>query len=225
MPERARSLRSTLPHDIRWVDHARLGSVDLLAPPGARKEQSWQQLFWNTSVKRLLLLGSAPIDQFDAKHLKIAGDGTLLVDGRPDRRPLLVQTYASTVQLSGVERVRHELIFDLYRPVGTPRLRLLAADASRTTGRATGCDHRVDEDRRTLELVLALPAHTQVTPSSLPVRESSAPSACIPGNASHSASTSPPGASGACTSARRGRATSATAPSACAPTASASAKH
>jgi hypothetical protein len=49
------------------------------------------------------------------------------VDGRSDRRPLLVQTYASTVQLSGVERVRHELIFDLYRPVGTPRLRLLAA--------------------------------------------------------------------------------------------------
>jgi hypothetical protein len=161
----SRSLRSTLPHDIRWVDHARLGSVDLLAPPGARKEQSWQQLFWNTSVKRLLLLGSAPIDQFDAKHLKIAGDGTLLVDGRPDRRPLLVQTYASTVQLSGVERVRHELIFDLYRSLGTPRLRLLAAGRFADNWLAPrGAITVWTKNGGTLELVLALPQHTQVTP-------------------------------------------------------------
>jgi hypothetical protein len=161
----SRSMRSSLPADVRWVDHARLGTVDLLSPPGSRREQSWQQLFWNTSVKRLLLLGTAPIDQFDAKHVYVAGDGTLLVDGRPDLRPLLVQTYASTLQLSGVERVRHELVFDLYRPVGTPRLRLLAA------GRFV--DHWLaprgaitvwTKTGGTLELVLALPAHTQVTP-------------------------------------------------------------
>ncbi len=161
----SRSLRSTLPHDIRWVDHAQLGSVDLLAPPGALREQSWQQLFWNTSVKRLLLLGSAPIDQFEAKRLQVAGDGTLLVDGRPDRRPLLVQTYASTVQLSGVERVRHELIFDLYRPVGTPRLRLLAAGRFADRWLAPrGAITVWTKTGGTLELVLALPAHTQVTP-------------------------------------------------------------
>ena len=160
----SRSLRSTLPHDIRWVDHAQLGSVDLLAPPGALREQSWQQLFWNTSVKRLLLLGSAPIDQFEAKRLQVAGDGTLLVDGRPDRRPLLVQTYASTVQLSGVERVRHELIFDLYRPVGTPRLRLLAAGRFADRWLAPrGAITVWTKTGGTLELVLALPAHTQVT--------------------------------------------------------------
>jgi len=75
----SQSLRSTLPTDIRWVDHARLGSVDLVAPPGARREQSWQQLFWNTSVKRLLLLGSPPIDQFAAKRVRVAADGRLLV--------------------------------------------------------------------------------------------------------------------------------------------------
>jgi hypothetical protein len=161
----SQSLRSSLPHDIRWVDHARLGSVDLLSPPGSRKEQSWQQLFWNTSVKRLLLLGSPPIDQFDAKQLKIAGDGKLLVDGRPDRRALLVQTYASTVQLSGVERVRHELIFDLYRPVGTPRLRLLAAGRFADNWLAPhGAITVWTKSGGTLQLVLALPTHTQVTP-------------------------------------------------------------
>jgi hypothetical protein len=159
------SLRSTLPHDIRWVDHARLGSVDLIAPPGARKEQSWQQLFWNTSVKRLLLLGSAPIDQFDAKHLQVADDGTLIVDGRPDRRPLLVQTYASTLQLTGVKRVKHELIFDLYRSVGTPRLRLLAAGRFADRWLAPrGAITVWTKTGGTLELVLALPAQTQITP-------------------------------------------------------------
>jgi hypothetical protein len=161
----SRSLHGTLPHDLRWVDHARLGSVDLVAPPGSLREQSWQQLFWNTSLKRLLLLGSAPIDQFDAKTVRVAPDGTLLVDGRPDRRPLLVQTYASTVQLAGVERVRHELIFDLYRPVGTPRLRLLAAGRFADNWLAPqGAITVWTKAGGTLELVLALPAQTQVTP-------------------------------------------------------------
>jgi hypothetical protein len=160
----SRSLHSTLPQDIRWVDHAQLGSVDLLAPPGALKEQSWQQLFWNTSVKRLLLLGSAPIDQFDAKTVRVADDGTLLVDGRPDRRPLLVQTYASTLQLSGAERIRHELVFDLYRPQGTPRLRLLAAGRYADRWLAPrGAITVWTKTGGTLELVLALPASTQVT--------------------------------------------------------------
>src|SRR5204863_1981055 len=60
-------LRGSLPSDLRWVDHANLGAVDLVAPPGARKEQSWEQLFWNRSVRRLLLLGSPTIDQFAAE--------------------------------------------------------------------------------------------------------------------------------------------------------------
>jgi hypothetical protein len=123
----SQTLRGTLPTDLRWVDHSHLGAVDLLAPPGSRKEQSWEQLFWNTSLKRLLLLGSPPIDHFAAKHVQVERDGTLLVDGRTLRRPLLVQTYASTVQLSGVRLVRRQLIFDLYRRTGTPRVRLIAA--------------------------------------------------------------------------------------------------
>jgi hypothetical protein len=161
----SRSLRNTLPHDIRWVDHARLGAVDLLAPPGARKEQSWQQLFWNTSVRRLLLLGSPPIDQFAAKLVRVAKDGRLLVDGQADRRPLLVQTYASTVQLTGVARVRHELIFDLYRPVGTPRLRLLAAGrfADRWLAPRGAITVWTSSGGR-LELVLSMPRRSQGTP-------------------------------------------------------------
>jgi uncharacterized membrane protein YfcA len=161
----SRSLRGTLPADIRWVDHARLGAVDLLAPPGAREEQSWQQLFWNTSVKRLLLLGSPPIDQFSAPRVHVARDGRMFVDGRVLRRPLLVQTYASTVQLTGVERVRHELIFDLYRPTSTPRLRLLAAGRYADAWLAPrGAITVWTKTGGTLELTLGLPPRTQVTP-------------------------------------------------------------
>lgn len=160
----SKSLRNTLPADVRWVDHARLGAVDLVAPPGSRQEQSWQQLFWNTSVKRLLLLGSPPIDQFDAKRVRIASDGRLLVAGRTVRRPLLVQTYASTVQLTGVERVRHELIFDLYRPAGTPRLRLLAAGRYADRWLAPKGTVTVwTKSGGTLELLLSLPRKTQAT--------------------------------------------------------------
>jgi hypothetical protein len=161
----SRSLRNTLPADVRWVDHARLGAVDLVAPPGSRKEQSWQQLFWNTSVERLLLLGSPPIDQFDAKRVRVAPDGRLLVARRAVRRPLLVQTYASTVQLTGVKLVRRELIFDLYRPTGTPRLQLLAAGRYADRWLAPrGAVTVWTKSGGSLQLVLSLPRNTQTTP-------------------------------------------------------------
>ena len=159
------SLRHSLSPDLRWVDAAGLGSVDLLAPPGARKEQSWEQLFWNTSVKRLLLLGSPPLDQFDTKIVRVAPDGRILVDGRADRRPLLVQTYASTVEMTGVQRVRRDVIFDLYRPAGTPRLRLVAAGRypdKWLTPR--GAITVWTKTAGTLTLVVTMPRGTQATP-------------------------------------------------------------
>jgi hypothetical protein len=161
----SRSLRSTLPTDLRWVDHSHLGPVDLLAPPGSRKEQSWEQLFWNTSVTRLLLLGSPPIDHFAAKNVQVARYGTLLVDGRPVRRPLLVQTYGSTVQLSGMRPVRRQLIFDLYRPSGVPRLLLIAAGRYADGWLAPrGVITVWTRTGGTLELVLSQLPHTQATP-------------------------------------------------------------
>jgi hypothetical protein len=157
----SRSLRHSLPGDLRWVDHAHLGAVDLVAPPGSRREQTWEQLFWNTSLKRLLLLGSAPIDHFAAQPLRVARDGRLLVDSRA----LLVQTYGSTVQLRGAQRVRHELIFDLYRVTGTPRVRLIAAGRYADRWLAPRGAITVWSRRGgTLELVVSMPRGTQVTP-------------------------------------------------------------
>jgi hypothetical protein len=155
------SLRNSLPTDLRWVDHAGVGRVDLVAPPGSRREQTWEQLFWNTSLQRLLLLGSTPIDHFDAKPLRIARDGRL----RAVRRALLVQTYGSTMQLTGVQRVRHELIFDLYRVTGTPRVRLIAAGRYADAWLAPrGVITVWSRHGGTLELTVSMPPGTQVTP-------------------------------------------------------------
>jgi hypothetical protein len=158
-------VRDSLPSDLRWVDHSHLGGVDLVTPPGSQKEQSWLALFWNTSVERLLLVGSPAIDQFAAEPVRVAHDGRLLVDGKATRRPLLVQTYGSTVQLTGVERVRHEPIFDLYRPAGTPRLRLIAAGRFLDGWLAPRGAFTIWTKRAgVLRLVLRLPEGTRLTP-------------------------------------------------------------
>jgi hypothetical protein len=161
----SQKVRESLPTDLRWVDHAKLGAVDLVAPPGSQREQSWLQLFWNTSLKRLLLVGSPAIDQFETKAVRVASDGRLLVDGKATRRPMLVQTYGSTVQLTGVQRVTHEPIFDLYRPAGTPRLLLIAAGRFLDGWLAPRGAFTVwTKTGGTLDLVLRLPEGTRVTP-------------------------------------------------------------
>ena len=69
------------------------------------------------------------------------------------------------MQLTGVERVRHELIFDLYRPAGTPRLRLIAAGRYADHWLAPrGAITVWSSGGGTLHLVLAMPAGTEVTP-------------------------------------------------------------
>jgi hypothetical protein len=159
-------LRHTLPSDKRWIDDAHVGAVDVIAPPGARREQTWEALFWNHSAKRLLLFGSPKIDHFAAGHLRVAPDGRLSLT-----RPFAVQTYASTLQLTGVKRVRHELIWDLFRPAGTPRLQLIAA------GRyvdgwlaARGTITVWTRTGGTLRLVLSLPRGLRTTPFKLGAR-------------------------------------------------------
>jgi len=80
----------------------------------------------------------------------------------------LTQTYASTLQFEDVKRVRHELIFDLYRPTGTPRLRLLAAGRYADKWLAPrGAITVWSKHPATLELVLSMPRESQVTPLKL----------------------------------------------------------
>jgi hypothetical protein len=91
---------------------------------------SLQELFWNRSVKRVVLLpGATPFDSFHTDRAKIGDDGSLTVAGRPLGGPLLVDTFGSTVLLQGAHLLQAGPTAALWTPERSarPRLRLYAA--------------------------------------------------------------------------------------------------
>ena len=124
--ENARSVRqSFLPADPSWVDHANVGDVALLRNIAGVRGGAFQQLFWNRSVKELLLMPGAPeIDPFRADRVEVADDGSLMVGTRPLTSALLVDDAAVTTLFTGAEKVASAPGYSLYRPVGRPRLSL-----------------------------------------------------------------------------------------------------
>jgi hypothetical protein len=126
--EISRHARATyVPADARWIDHAHLGSVVVVHTPGAPRPLVLEQMFWNRSADTLVRLRRAEVvDAFGEPRVRIAGDGSLFVGGKPLVRPLLLAKYAVAAEFRGAKRVRSTNVFDLWRPVGTPRLSLLA---------------------------------------------------------------------------------------------------
>ncbi|MFN2471846.1 MAG: hypothetical protein ABR583_12850 [Gaiellaceae bacterium] len=111
-----------LPDNPSWVDHADVGRVALVRTLGVRTAAS-EQLFWNRSVRDVLLMpGTAPLDGFASRVLTIASDGTLLDERRPLRRSLLVDEFGAVVELHGARPVASAPDFRLWRRTGTPRL-------------------------------------------------------------------------------------------------------
>jgi hypothetical protein len=114
--------RDYLPADRSWVDHAVAGDVALLYGRGQPKE-GLEQLFWNRSVNRVLLMpGAPPLDAFGAQNVAIGRDGTLLEGGRPLHQPLLVDEGAAVIELRGARRIAASQAYALWRPAGVPAL-------------------------------------------------------------------------------------------------------
>src|SRR5204863_319549 len=87
------------PQDASWVDHAHLGDVTLLRNIAGVRGGAFQQLFWNRSVKQLVLMPGAPeIDPFRADRAHVADDGSLLLGSRPLTGALLVGERAVSVK-------------------------------------------------------------------------------------------------------------------------------
>lgn len=114
--------------DRSWVDNARLGDVTLLRNVGGQRGPAFQQLFWNRSVKRVVLMpGATIIDPFPADAVAVGRDGSLRAGGAELGGPLLVDQHLVTVQLTGAKQVATAPGYSLFEPTGTPRLSMLFA--------------------------------------------------------------------------------------------------
>jgi dolichyl-phosphate-mannose-protein mannosyltransferase len=115
--------RAYLPADPSWVDHASVGDVALVYSRGHYYRDGLEQLFWNRSVSRILLLPAAgALDSFVTSQIEIGRDGTLLVGGRPLRLPLLVDSRVAKMRLRDATLVATSPAYDLWKPAGAAKL-------------------------------------------------------------------------------------------------------
>jgi len=122
-----RTALTYLPENKSWIDEGQLRDVALLVTPGSPRALGFEQLFWNRSLRTVLQMRNAEaVDAFRSYRTRIAADGTILAAGKPVVQPLLVSQYAATVTLQGAERVGGGVTYDLWQPVGTPRISTLA---------------------------------------------------------------------------------------------------
>lgn len=119
--------RAYLPRDPSWIDRARVGDVTLLESFSGGRGASLQELFWNRSIKRVVLLpGAGRFDSFRTEQARVTADGSISVAGRRLDGPLLVDTYGSTVRLRGARVLDTAPTAALWVPSGGrgPRLSL-----------------------------------------------------------------------------------------------------
>lgn len=114
-----------LPGDPSWIDRLGVDEVVLVRGPHGVKTEALEQLFWNRSVERVALLpGAEEVDHVHSPRLRAAPDGTLLLDGRPLRDPVLVDGYAGTIRLADADILGSSPSSTLWRPHGDARLSL-----------------------------------------------------------------------------------------------------
>ena len=122
--EHTRLTRDTfLPTDARWVDRAGIGDVAMLVTPYSLRAAVSEQLFWNQRITRLLQMKDADqVDAFGSAATVVGKDGTLIADGRIVTGSLLVEEYASSVDLTGATLVTRTRNTSLWKSTGTPRV-------------------------------------------------------------------------------------------------------
>ena len=114
-----------LPDNRSWVDDAHVGDATLLEAAGNRPSDGEEQLFWNRSLRHVAVLpGGSPPDRLEAANVSIDRRGVIRDRGRPLRRALVVDEYASTVELRGARVVARAPRDRLVVPDGPARLRL-----------------------------------------------------------------------------------------------------
>ena len=117
-----------LPEEPSWVDRARVGDVTMVRAPDGVRTEAMEQLFWNRSIRRVVLLpGAGEVDHFASPRLTVASDGRLLEGNRAVDGPVLVDGYGGTIELAGAKAVASSQSYTLWRPNGPARLSLYLA--------------------------------------------------------------------------------------------------
>jgi len=166
----ASTVRSSfLPPDASWIDHEGLGDATLIQTPATPHARAHEQLFWNRSLKKLVFLDEASqIDAFDSPRVKVADDGRLVSEGRTLRGPLVISNFAIRARLTNAVAVARGADYELWRPVGTPRMALFVGglyhdDWLAPAGHLTLWPSSNGRVEGTLRLPLSLPQDTQRT--------------------------------------------------------------
>ena len=166
----SRSVRASyLPPDARWIDHSGLRHVLLVQTPGTPHARAHEELFWNRSLDDVVFYDQASgIDAFGRDQLKTDARGRLLLRGHVVRAPFAISNYAVRTRFRNAKLVARGVDYQLWRPLGTPRLAFfigglytdgwLAQGGHLTVWPAHGT--RV---RGSLRLVLSLPKNTERT--------------------------------------------------------------
>jgi hypothetical protein len=164
------TVRSTfLPPDARWIDHANLGPATLIQTPATPHARAHEHLFWNRSLERVLFLDDAsPIDAFGSPKVRVAADGRFVSGGKTLRGPLVISNFAVRARLVGAVAVARGADYELWRPLGTPRMAMFVGGLYQDSwladgGHITLWPARNGRVEGTFRLPLSLPAGTQRT--------------------------------------------------------------
>jgi hypothetical protein len=116
----------------------------------------------------LFLDDASPIDAFGSPRVRVAPDGRLVSGGQTLRGPLAISNYAVRARLAGAVAVARGAGYELWRPLGTPRMAMFVGGLYQDGWLANGghitlwpaSDGRVEG---TLRLPLSLPRDTRRT--------------------------------------------------------------
>ncbi len=113
--------------DPAWIDARELGAVTALQTAHAPRAALAEQLYWNRSLTRELVLGNnaEPTDAFAAPTVQVSREGVIRAGGETVSTAILFQGFAVTPVFTGAALVARAGSFSLWRPLGAARLRLL----------------------------------------------------------------------------------------------------
>lgn len=152
--------RELVPSPRSWVDAAHVGPVTLVQTQGAQQASATEQLYWNRSITRELVLGphAVPTDIYPAPRVRTTPDGHIAgVTGA-----LLFQGRGATVRFQNARVVAHAKSWSLWAGANAPQLSLLEDGRYNdgwltTSGRITIWPEATGRVQGTLRFALTLP--------------------------------------------------------------------